>query len=75
MAAIEQAKENRIRKEAIPVAFGIMLSSCSTLKFDKQIHMNVCKTISDTLERVPVHTLFCRPDKEAAEVSSKTFGA
>lgn len=75
MAAIEQDKENRIRKENIPSAFGIMLSSCSTLKFDKRIHMHICNSISGLLERVPIHTLSCRPDEEAAMVSSKTFGA
>ena len=74
IAAIEQHKENKMRKENIPTAFGIILSSCSTFKFDKNIHMNVCGTITNLLEKIPVHTLFCRPDKEAAEVSSKTFG-
>ena len=75
MTAIEQDKENKIRKETIPAAFGILLSSCSTLKFDKRIHMYICNSISSILEKLPVHTLFCRPDKEAAMVSSKTFGA
>lgn len=75
IAAIEQDKENRIRKEHVPIAFGIMLSSCSTLKFDKKIHMAICGTVTSILEKIPVHTLFCRPDKEAAEVSSKAFGA
>lgn len=74
IAAIEQAKENRIRKEAIPAAFGIMLSSCSTLKFDKEIHMAICRTITKLLERIAIHTLQCRPDEEATQVSSKAFG-
>ncbi len=74
MTAIEQAPENKIRKESVPNAFGIMLSSCSTLKFDKNIHMEICGTITKVLERIPVHTLSCRPDKEAAEVSSNAFG-
>ncbi len=73
-AAIEQEKENRIRKENIPTAFGILLISCSTMKFDKEIHLQICGTISSVLERLPVHTLGCRPDAEAAELSSKTFG-
>ncbi|MBR3906583.1 MAG: hypothetical protein IKJ61_00605 [Bacteroidaceae bacterium] len=72
-ASIEQEKDNRIRKESIPVAFGIMLNSCSTLKFDKQIHLAVCQTVSKILEQIPVHTLQCRPDKEAAEVSSNVL--
>lgn len=73
-AAIEQEKENRIRKESIPVAFGILLSSSSTMKFDKEIHMNICGTVSSLLEKIPVHTLGCLPNGEAAEVSSSAFG-
>lgn len=74
-ASIEQDKENRIHKESIPVAFGILLNSCSTLKFDKKIHMSICGTASKVLERIPVYTLSCRPDKEAAEVSSNVLKA
>ena len=74
MAAIEQDKKNWIRKESIPTAFGIMLCSCSTLKFDKEIHIAICSTITKVLERVAVHTLFCRPDEDAARLSSSTFG-
>lgn len=74
MTAIEQDRENKIKKESTPVAFGILLSSCSTLKFDKKIHLNICDTIAKVLEQIPVHTLYCRPDEEAAQVSSKAFG-
>ena len=73
-AAIEQEKENCIRKENIPTAFGILLSSMSTMKFDKAIHMKICATISKVLAKLPVHTLGCRPDEEAAKVSSKALG-
>lgn len=72
-AAIEKSKENKMHKEDIPNAFGILLSSCSTMKFDKNIHLNICGTVSKVLEKVPVHTLYCRPDAEAAEVSSNAF--
>lgn len=75
LTAIEQAHDNNIIKESIPAAFGIMLSSCSTFKFDKKMHMNICGTIANILERIPVHTLYCRPDEEAAKLSSSTFGA
>ena len=74
ITAIEQDKDNSIKRESIPVAFGIMLSSCSTLKFDKEIHMHICKSISDLLLRIPIHTLYCRPDAEATQVSSQAFG-
>ncbi len=72
--AIEQKPQNAIRRESIPTAFGILLSSCSTMKFDKRVHILICSTITKTLEKLPVHTLECRPDAEAAEISSKTLG-
>lgn len=71
--AIEQGAQNSIRRESIPVAFGILLSSCSTMKFDKRIHINVCGTITNILEKLQVHTLTCRPDEEAAKLSSTTL--
>lgn len=74
ITAIEQAKENSIRRERIPVAFGIMLASCSTLKFDKEIHMAICGTITNILERIAIHTLFCLPDEAAAQTSSRALG-
>ena len=72
-ADIKQDKQNKIQKDSIPNAFGVLLSSCSTMKFDKDVHMKICNTVSKVLERIPVHTLFCRPDAEAAEVSSSVF--
>lgn len=74
IAAIEQDKTNHIRRENIPTAFGIMLCSCSTLKFDKEIHIFICSTISKLLEKITIHTLFCLPNEEAARLSSSTFG-
>lgn len=72
-AAIEQREQNKIRRESIPAAFGILLSSCSTMKFDKRIHMHICGTITKVLEKLPIHTLSCRPDEEAAIVSSSAL--
>lgn len=72
--AIEQRPHNAIRHESIPSAFGILLSSCSTMKFDKRVHILICGTITKILEKLPIYTLECRPDAEAAEISSKTFG-
>lgn len=73
LTEIEQHSENKIIRQNIPTSFGIMLSSCSTMKFDKKVHMSICSTIGKVLEKVAVHTLQCRPDEEAAQVSSNTL--
>lgn len=74
LTAIEQCKQNSIKRESIPASFGILLSSTSTMKFDKCIHVNICNTITKILEKLPIYTLSCRPDKEAAQLSSNTMG-
>lgn len=74
MTAIEQHRSNSIRRESIPAAFGILLGSCSTMKFDKMIHMQVCRSITKILEKQAVYTLACRPDADAAQLSSSTLG-
>lgn len=72
-SAIEQGATNSIRRESIPAAFGVLLSSCSTMKFDKRVHISICGTITNILEKLQVHTLTCRPDEEAARLSSTTL--
>lgn len=74
LTAIEQSSHNKMRHENIPTAFGILVSSCSTMKFDKRVHINICTTIAKLLENQAVYTLMCRPDEEAAKVSSNTLG-
>lgn len=74
-AAIEQNPDNIIKRESIPSAFGTLLSSCSTMKFDKRVHINICGTITKILEKLPVYTLSCRPDEEAAILSNNTLNS
>lgn len=73
ITAIEQKKQNSIRKEDTPTAFGIMLSSCSTMKFDKRVHLAISGTIGDLLGKLPIYTLSCLPNEDAAKLSSETL--
>lgn len=72
-AAIEQHKSNSMHRQSIPSAFSTLLSSCSTMNFDRIIHISICGTISKVLEKIPVYTLQCRPDKEAVEVANSVL--
>lgn len=74
LVSIVQKPQNSIRKETVLPAFGIMIASCSTFKFDKDIHLNICRTISGVLDKVSVYTLECRADAAAAQLSSSTLG-
>ena len=65
---IKQKPENRIVRELPLQAFAVLLPSMSTMKWDKHIHGHICDSVARLIERVPLYTLGCRPDREAAEV-------
>ena len=65
---IKQKPENRIVRERPLQAFTILLPSMSTMKWDKRVYGGICDGVGRLIEKVPLYTLGCRPDKEAAEV-------
>ena len=65
---IKQEPENYIKRNLSLQAFVILLPSMSTMKWDKHVYGNVCDNVGRLVERVPIYTLGCRPDREAAEV-------
>lgn len=69
---LEQKPENTIRRERVVGAFASLLPSASNMKWDKRIYDGICNTLSHILPVTPVYVLGCRPDREAAELSSKT---
>lgn len=65
---IKQKPENRIARELTLRAFAVLLPSMSTMKWDKHVHGHICDSVAKLIEKVPLYTLGCRPEKEAAEV-------
>lgn len=65
---IRQKPENRIARELPLQAFAVLLPSMSTMKWDKRVYGGICDSVGRLIEKVPLYTLGCRPDKEAAEV-------
>ena len=65
---IKQKPENRIMREQPLQAFATLLPSMSTMKWDKRVYDGVCDSVARLVEAVPLYTLGCRPDQEAAEV-------
>ncbi len=70
---LEQKPFNRISRMKVLESFAAMISSCSSIKWDKRIYDAICSTIGRILETVPLYKLECLPDREAAELSSKTI--
>ena len=65
---IKQKPENRIGRELPLQAFAVLLPSMSTMKWDERVYRGVCDSVGKLIEQVPLYTLGCRPDQEAAEV-------
>ena len=65
---IKQKPENRIEREKPLQSFATLLPSMSTMKWDKRVYNGVCNSVSRLVAIVPLYTLGCRPDQEAAEV-------
>lgn len=71
---IERADANsieRLRGQAL--AFASVLPACSSMKWDSGIYRNLCDTITQIIETVPVFTLHCLPDNNAAILCHKTI--
>ena len=66
---LQQYPENIIQREPGVRAFACILSSCSTMIWDKPSYDGICNTVSKIAERVPAFHLKCLPDKAAAELS------
>ena len=65
---IKQRPENCIQRELPLQSFAVLLPSMSTMKWDKRIYGNICDSVGRLIELVPLYTLGCRPDREAAEM-------
>lgn len=70
---LEQYPENIIRKESPLQAFASILSSCSTMVWDKPSYDHIAHTTEQVASRVPAYYLQCRADEEAAQLSYRTI--
>ena len=65
---IKQEPENHISRNRPLQAFALLLPAMSTMKWDKRVYDGVYNSVNGLVNSVPVYTLGCRPDQEAAEV-------
>ena len=70
---LKQYKENTRKREGKVGAFASILSSCSTMIWDKDTYNGICNTASAIAGITPVYYLRCRPDEEAARLSYNTI--
>lgn len=65
---LEQYPENIINKESPLQAYASLLSSCSTMIWDKPSYDLILNTLNSLVKIIPVFHLRCLPDREAAEL-------
>ena len=70
---IARAKSNSIERLSAINALAKMLPACSTMKWDETIYGNLCDTLTEIIEKIPIYTLHCLPDDEAALLCQKTI--
>lgn len=70
---IDRAAENSVDKLSPIEAFASLLPACSSMKWDKVIFNHVCDTITQLIETLPIYTLHCLPNKEAAIVCNQAI--
>lgn len=70
---LEQYGQNLIEQLTPLRAFGSILSSCSTMMWDKYSYTDITHTIDKIAQITPAYHLRCLPNKEAAELSQQTI--
>ena len=65
---IDRALTNSVERLSPINAFAILLTSCSGMRWDKDVNNNVCNTVTRIIELTPIYTLHCLPNREAAEI-------
>lgn len=70
---IKRAPNNYMEKLSVVQAFATLLPACSSMKWDNVLNDYLCNTLSQILRCVPVFTMNCLPNEEAAYVCHKTL--
>lgn len=70
---LHQAPHNKIRRVSKLEGFASILSSCSTMIWDKPSYNAICDTISQIAAKVGNYDLECLPDRDAAVLSYTTM--
>ena len=65
---IDRASTNSIEQLQSVEAFASFLPACSSMKWDKDIFDGICNNAGKVVEIVPIYTLHCLPDEEAARI-------
>lgn len=72
---LQQAPENEIHRQSPTEAFASLLSSCSTMIWDKASYDCICATVEQIVTHVSSYHLRCLPEEAAAKLSYNHLSA
>lgn len=72
---LQQHPENIIERESPIAGFASILSSCSTMIWDKPSYDGILSTVNAVAQRTPAYFLRCRADEEAVRTSYRAMVA
>lgn len=70
---LKQYPENIIERDNVVKSFASILSSCSTMIWDKPSYDAICDNVTAIVSHVPAYFLRCLPDEAAAQLCNKTI--
>lgn len=65
---LQQKPYNKIQRMNVIKSLAALLSSCSSMIWDKTVHQALCDNLDRIIRLIPVYQLECLPDDEAAKV-------
>ena len=72
---ISRDTRNHIERLQPVQAFASLLPACSTMRWDGPIYDNLCTLVTRLVELVPIYTMHCLPDEQAAHVCHQALTA
>ena len=69
---LQQAPHNAISRLKSINAFSAFFPSCSMIKWNERNRSQVIRSVEEVVQRVPIYSLECLPDAEAAHLCNQT---
>lgn len=73
LVLLSQAPSNRIERLKPVPAYAALLSSCSSIKWDRKISEGIHHTLEQIVARCSIYKLECLPDEEAARLCQQAL--
>jgi len=73
MVMLTQKPYNKIEQRRVIDNFACLLSSCSSMTWDRRIYDAICQNLSEIMKVVPIYFMDCLPNDEAAYICKEAI--